>query len=131
MGVTRYCLDTSAYSQFKRGDPKVVELIDRAGWLGISVVVLAELSVGFRLGTRRESYQSELDRFVAHPAVEILPVTEDVVNLYADIVLDLREAGKPLPANDIWIAALRPAMARRCLHTIPTFVRSPESARRS
>jgi len=102
----RYCLDTSAYSHFKRGDRQVVELIDRADWLGIPVIVMGELAVGFRLGTRREANEAELDRFVAHPAVEVLPVSEDVVNLYAGIVLDLKVAGTPLPANDIWIAAV-------------------------
>jgi predicted nucleic acid-binding protein len=102
----RYCLDTSAYSHFKRGDPQVVDLIDRADWLGIPVVVLGELTVGFRLGGRREANESELERFVANPAVEVLPVGEDTVGFYAEIVLDLKKAGTPLPANDIWIAAV-------------------------
>jgi len=102
----RYCLDTSAYSHFKRGDPQVVDLIDRADWIGIPVIVLGELAVGFKLGRRREPNQLELDRFVANPVVEVLPVNDDAVPLYADIVLDLRKAGTPLPANDIWIAAV-------------------------
>jgi len=37
----RICLDTSAYSHFKRSDPQVVDLIDRADWLGVPVDVLA------------------------------------------------------------------------------------------
>lgn len=102
----RFCLDTSAYSHFKRGDPGVVDLIDRADWLGVPVVVLGELAVGFRHGARRAANEAELDRFLANPAVEVLPVGEDVVPLYADIVSDLRNAGTPLPANDIWIAAV-------------------------
>jgi len=102
----RYCLDTSAYSYFKRGDPQVVELIDRADWLGIPVIVMGELAVGFRLSARREANEAELARFVAHPVVDVLPVSEDVVTLYAGIVVDLKEAGTPLPANDIWIAAV-------------------------
>jgi tRNA(fMet)-specific endonuclease VapC len=102
----RYCLDTSAYSYFKRGDRQVVDLIDRADWLGIPVIVMGELAVGFSLGSRREANEAELDRFVAHPAVEVLPVSEDVASLYAGIVLDLKEAGTPLPSNDIWIAAV-------------------------
>lgn len=102
----RYCLDTSAYSHFKRGDPQVVDLIDRADWLGVPVIVLGELAVGFRQGTRREMNQAELDRFLANAAVDVVPVTEDVVGFYADIVLDLKKAGTPIPANDIWIAAL-------------------------
>lgn len=104
--MMRLCLDTSAYSHFKRGDPHVVDLIDRADWLGMPVIVLGELAVGFRHGTRCGVNQAELDRFVANPAVEVLPVGEDVVGLYADIVLDLKKAGTPLPANDIWIAAV-------------------------
>ncbi len=102
----RFCLDTSAYSHFKRGDPQVVELMDRAEWLGLPVVVLGELAVGFRQGSRAGTNQRELDQFVANPAVEVLPIGEDVVSLYADIVLDLKKAGTPLPANDIWIAAV-------------------------
>ncbi|MCC7034766.1 MAG: PIN domain-containing protein [Acidobacteria bacterium] len=100
----RYCLDTSAYSQFKRGDPQVVDLIDRCDWLGVPVIVLGELAVGFRHGARRAANEAEMERFLANPAVEVLPITEDMVGLYADIVSELRAAGTPLPANDIWIA---------------------------
>jgi tRNA(fMet)-specific endonuclease VapC len=102
----RYCLDTSAYSHFKRGDPQVVDLIDRADWLGVPVIVLGELAVGFRQVARRAANERELERFLANPVVEVLPVTDDVVELYADIVSDLRTTGKPLPANDIWIATV-------------------------
>ena len=102
----RLCLDTSAYSHFKRGDVQVVELIDRTDWLGVPVIVLGELAVGFRQGTRLDEYQAELNEFMANPAIQVLSVDEDMVGIYADIVLDLKKAGTPLPANDIWIAAI-------------------------
>ncbi|MDP3719562.1 MAG: type II toxin-antitoxin system VapC family toxin [Acidobacteriota bacterium] len=102
----RFCLDTSAYSHFKRGDPQVVELIDRADWLGVPVVVLGELAVGFRQGSRRKEHESDLAEFLANPVVEVLPVDEDMVGIYADVVTDLKKAGTPLPANDIWIATV-------------------------
>lgn len=102
----RLCLDTSAYSQFKRGDPQVVDLIDRAEWLGVPVVVLGELAVGFRQGTRRHENQSALEEFLANPVVDVLPVDENMAAIYADIILDLKKAGTPLPANDIWIASV-------------------------
>ncbi len=102
----RYCLDTSAYSYFKRGDPEVVDLIDRADWLGVPTIVLGELAVGFRQGDRRAANEVELERFLANPAVDVLPVSRDMADLYADIVLDLKRAGTPLPANDIWIATV-------------------------
>lgn len=102
----RLCLDTSAYSHFKRGDPQVVDLIDRADWVGVPVVVLGELAVGFRQGKRRHDNQSALDDFLANPVVDVLPVEQDMTEIYTDIVLDLKKAGTPLPANDIWIAAV-------------------------
>ena len=101
----RCCLDTSAYSQFKHGDPQVVELVDRADWIGVPVVVLGELWLGFLLGGRPRENQTELNAFLANPAVETLPVDEDVARTYAEIVVDLRKAGTPLPTNDIWVAA--------------------------
>lgn len=102
----RFCLDTSAYSHFKRGDPQVVDLIDRAEWLGMPVVVLGELAVGFRKGGRAAKNQEELAGFMASPFVEVLSVDDTMTDIYADIVLDQQKSGRPLPTNDIWIAAI-------------------------
>jgi predicted nucleic acid-binding protein len=103
--VSRYCLDTSAYSQFKRGHARIVALIDRAEWIGVPAVTEGELHVGFLLGTRREQNEVELRDFMANPIVERLPIDAEVSRHYADIVVDLRRAGTPVPTNDIWIAA--------------------------
>ena len=101
----RCCLDTSAYSHFKRGDEQAVQLIDRADWVGLPAVVMGELWLGFLLGSRLRQNQTELAAFVAHSAVETLAVDEEVARIYAEIVVDLRKAGTPLPTNDIWVAA--------------------------
>lgn len=106
MDVTRLCLDTSAYSHFKRGDPRVVEILDRASWLGLPSVVLGELRTGFALGARAEENERELQRFIAHPVVTILDVDDPASRIYAEIVVALRAAGTPLPTNDLWIAAV-------------------------
>lgn len=103
--MTRYCLDTSAYSHFRRGESEVVELVDRAEWIGVPAVVLGELRTGFLLGGRPDENEAELLRFLAHPVVVELPVDGDVSHHFAEIVVDLRRAGTPLPSNDVWIAA--------------------------
>ena len=115
--MSRYCLDTSAYSHFKRGDPTVVDLIDGADWLGMPSVVLGELWTGFLLGRDAARNEGELAEFLAHPFVEVLPVDEDVAHIYGEIVVALRKAGTPLPTNDIWVAAL----AARAGATVVTF----------
>jgi predicted nucleic acid-binding protein len=103
--MIRYCLDTSAYSQFKRGHAPVVEAIDSAEWIGVPTVTIGELWSGFLQGTRADANGRALAEFLDHPVVDILCVDEGVARIYAEIVLDLRRKGTPLPANDIWIAA--------------------------
>jgi tRNA(fMet)-specific endonuclease VapC len=103
--LTRYVLDTSAYSHFKRGRTEVIEIIDTAEWIGVPSVVLGELWMGFLLGRRWRENESELREFMANPAVEEVGVDRHVARVYAEIVVSLREMGMPLPVNDIWIAA--------------------------
>ena len=88
-----------------RGEPGIVELIDRAEWIGVPSIALGELHSGFLAGRHAQRNEQELERFLRHPVVEELPVDHDVARIYAEIVLSLRRQGTPLPTNDIWIAA--------------------------
>lgn len=115
--MTRICLDTSAYSNFRRGEPRVVEHLDSAQWIGIPSVVVGELRAGFLLGTRTDDNDGELVEFLDHPVVELLSVDADVARIYAEIFADLRSKGRPLPTNDIWIGAT----AARAGATVLTF----------
>ena len=103
--MSRFCLDTSAYSHFKRGDPGVVELLDSAEWIGVPSVVIGELWLGFLQGERLERNVSELNEFLANPVVHELVIDRDVGQVCGEIVVALRRSGTPLPTNDIWIAA--------------------------
>lgn len=103
--MSRYCLDTSAYSHFRRGDPSVVELVDAAEWIGLPTIVMGELRTGFLLGQRPAANEAELHEFLASPVVSELPVEGEVSRHFAEIVVELRRSGAPLPTNDIWIAA--------------------------
>jgi predicted nucleic acid-binding protein len=103
--MSRYCLDTSAYSHFLRGREEVVAILDRAEWVGVPTVTLGEIRTGFLLGGHRLRNESELQSFLANPVVEVLVVDEEVSRHYGEIVAHLRAAGTPLPTNDIWIAA--------------------------
>jgi predicted nucleic acid-binding protein len=103
--MSHYCLDTSAYSHFKRGHPPVVEIIDRARWIGVPAVTIGELWVGFLQGSKVEQNAKDLAEFLSYPVVEELPVDHETGEIYAEIVVALRTAGTPVPSNDIWIAA--------------------------
>ncbi len=104
--MTRICLDTSAYSHFKRGETEAAEAIARARVVYVPSIVLGELRTGFRQGRRADQNEQELQEFMADPVVRVLEVDDDAAHQYADLVIDLRRAGTPVPTNDIWIAAL-------------------------
>ena len=111
----RICLDTSAYSHFKRGDEAAVAIIESASWVGVSAVVLGELRTGFALGSRPGENERELAAFVRHSVVKVLDVDDATSRIYAEIVVALRRAGTPLPTNDIWIAAAAAAAGAHVL----------------
>ena len=102
----RICLDTSGYSHFRRGVPEAVRIVAQARSVVVPAIVLGELRVGFRLGTRRAENEERLRQFIQEPVVAILNVDDEAASHYADIVVELRRSGTPLPTNDIWIAAL-------------------------
>lgn len=115
--MSRYCLDTSAYSQLRRGHGRVAEILDAAEWIGLPVVVAGELLTGFLLGSRFDRNRKELEEFVAAPVVNLIEIDLRTASLYAEIFAWVRKAGTPLPTNDIWIAAC----AARVGATVLTF----------
>ena len=102
----KVCLDTCAYSHFKRGTVSAVNVIPRARWIGMPAVVLGELRSGFRLGNHFDRNEAELQEFLDNPVVHILEVDNMASYHYAETVAELYRAGTPVPTNDIWIAAI-------------------------
>ena len=82
--MSRYCLDTSAYSHFRRGDPAVVGLIDSAEWIGLPTIVMGELRTGFLLGQRPADNEAELREFLESPVVSELPAEGEVSRHFAE-----------------------------------------------
>lgn len=103
--MSRLVLDTSAYSQFQRGHSEAVARIDNALWVGVPTITVGELETGFRLGRRYDSNRDVLELFLGNSVVELIVVDNQVAQIYAEIVVALRQSGRPLPTNDIWIAA--------------------------
>jgi predicted nucleic acid-binding protein len=99
------CLDTSAYSFFRRGHPGVVNIVQTAAQVSLSVVVIGELLAGFRQGTKLADNERALRTFLASPRVRVLVVDATTADRYSEIETYLRQQGTPLPTNDVWIAA--------------------------
>ncbi len=98
-------IDTNAYAAFKRGDTSIFEVIQHAEILAISPVVLGELLSGFESGNRTKKNRDELQRFLQSSRIRIFSITSDTANFYSQIHFSLKKKGKPIPTNDMWIAA--------------------------
>lgn len=98
-------LDTSAYVGFKRNNAELVEIVTGADLILFSSVVLGELLFGFRSGPRFKKNLSDLNRFLAHDAVETVSAGNITADRYSRIAAQLKHQGTPIPTNDIWIAA--------------------------
>ena len=101
----RLALDTNAYCAFVAGDSDIAGLVRRSQIVALPVVVLGELKAGFANGSRREENERILTSILATKRVRVLSVTEATSAIYGTLWSDLRKRGRPLPTNDVWIAA--------------------------
>jgi tRNA(fMet)-specific endonuclease VapC len=105
MALRRVLVDTSAYSAFKRGDSAALSVIRKANLVLLPVVVLGELLAGFQVGGQRQRNRDELKEFQHSPRVQLVTATAETAERYAVIYAYLRDRGRPIPTNALWIAA--------------------------
>ena len=97
-------LDTSALSAAADREPAALKIVASAESLAVPVIVLGEYRLGIAQSRYRKDYENWLREWIA--AVKVLDVDERTTHHYAAIGLELKGMGKPIPTNDLWIAAL-------------------------
>jgi tRNA(fMet)-specific endonuclease VapC len=103
--MKKILLDTNAYVRFLRGDEKVMAYLAQADIVYMSVFVLGELYAGFRAGGKERENRQILERFLLKSTVTILEATIETTDVFGLNMASLRKSGKPIPINDVWIAA--------------------------
>jgi len=111
-------LDTNALSAFIDGHPALGARLSAETRVAIPVIVLGEFRYGIAGSRHRAAYERWLDDHL--PQFEMLPITELTAVSYARVRMALKKIGRPIPANDAWIAAL-------CLqHRLPVLTRDDD-----
>jgi tRNA(fMet)-specific endonuclease VapC len=103
--AVKVLLDTNAYAAFKRGREQAIAIVQRAASIGLPSVVLGELLGGFALGSKEAENKRDLKQFFSSPRVQVLSVDEHTASHYAAVYASLKRKGRPIPTNDLWIAA--------------------------
>ena len=103
--MKKVLIDTNIYSLAMKGETGVVGILRKVERIGISTISLGELYSGFTAGNKERQNRQELDTFLNSPRVALHYVDAETADFYAFILNSLKQAGTPIPTNDIWIAA--------------------------
>src|SRR5215213_9653465 len=99
----RFLLDTNIVITLINDEPAAVSRF--AGIIAyVPLPVIGELDYGARSSTRAVENLERVERFVTSTSI-VLP-DRDTASWYGQVRHALRVKGRPLPENDMWIAAL-------------------------
>ncbi len=99
-------VDTNAYSDLDAGNASLEQLVRVEDIIALPVIVIGEIRFGFELGNRKAVNEGRLTEFLRNQRVKVLNIDEKTTTVYAQLHAELRSKGTPIPANDLWIAAL-------------------------
>ncbi len=97
-------LDTNAVSSLLTGEEQIGRILPQADGHHLPLFVVAEYQFGL-LGLKKRNRLQSLFRRLEAGSIVLCP-DRDTVDWYVAIRFELKRVGRPIPANDLWIAAL-------------------------
>ena len=101
----KVCLDTNAYSSLRRGNERLLGLLNECDEILMPAATYAELTYGFLRGGKLNENELLLNSFLEEDHVSFQPVTQSIAERWGYVKVALAQKGTPIPENDIWIAA--------------------------
>jgi tRNA(fMet)-specific endonuclease VapC len=99
-----YLLDTNAAIAHRKGDSVLVKLVEDADAVFVSSITLGELYFGAYKSGRIEANLADTEQLALSGAV--LACDIGTARVYGRVRHQLRAKGRPIPENDVWIAAI-------------------------
>ncbi|MCF3569056.1 type II toxin-antitoxin system VapC family toxin [Planktothrix agardhii 1806] len=96
-------LDTSVVIRFLNGNQDIVDHVLQFSSIILPVTVVGELIYGAENSGKKLKNLTKYFQFI--DACVVLPMGRKTAEIYAQTRLKLKQKGKPIPENDIWIAA--------------------------
>ena len=100
----RYLLDTNIIIALFASEASVTQSLAQADEGFIPSIALGELHYGARKSGRSQKNLQRIEELVKNSAV--IACDAATARQYVDVKNRLRMKGRPLPENDVWIAAL-------------------------
>lgn len=102
--MKRIVLDTNIVVDLLNGDKELIMRIRQYEMVFLPITVSGELLFGAKNSQKKEENLLKFRQFIN--SCEELNINNLVAETYSDIRLELKQKGKPIPENDIWIAAI-------------------------
>jgi tRNA(fMet)-specific endonuclease VapC len=99
----RFLLDTNIIIALLEGDDAVLSNLDQAAEVFIPAVALGEVFFGAAKSGRPAENAARVERFASGRA--IVSADSEVARECGRLKQHLKKKGRPIPENDIWIAA--------------------------
>ena len=98
-------LDTNVLIRLFEGKFETSKVFSCYDEVVLPTTVIGEYRAGIFPTRKGETSQRKLEFFLQKPSVKIVPVVERTAEMYAKVYQALRKEGRPIPQNDMWIAA--------------------------
>jgi tRNA(fMet)-specific endonuclease VapC len=97
-------VDTNVVVAVFKAQPAILNRLQAAREIYLSAVSVGELIFGALKSTNQARNLGRIEELIANSVV--LPCDTDTGRCYAGIKHELKQKGRPIPDNDLWIAAL-------------------------
>lgn len=98
-----YLLDTVIVAAYFNQETAIREKLSRIA-VYVSSITIGELYFGAYNSQQRDNNVKQIRNFI--DLISVLNCDSDTADYYGHIRLGLKQKGRPIPENDIWIAAV-------------------------
>jgi len=95
--------DTNIVIEIFSGNQEIINKSKGLASFYISSIVLGELYIGINRVTNKTKHLQKLTSFLQ--LCTVLVIDDTTARIFGEITAELYKKGKPIPTNDIWIAA--------------------------
>lgn len=99
----KFAFDSNIVIDILKKKTSIIAFVKQYPIICLPISVNGELIFGVLNSPKPESELQKIDTFIER--CEILNIDSKVAQKYAEVTLELKKKGKPIPENDIWIAA--------------------------
>jgi len=104
MTGNNFLLDTNIVIEIFDGNKDIADRVNKLSEFFISSIVLGELYTGVNRVTNKSRHLKKLNGFLE--LCTILNIDSITAEYYGEIMARLYKKGKPIPTNDVWVAAI-------------------------